>query len=69
MNYNIAHFLKISEASTDDDFHDTSFFWDVIASTTTFPTSNGEFHAFLLLSSLDHIIGWKVKIGTGDWLY
>ena len=28
-----------------------------------------ESHAFLFLQSLNHVVGRKVRIGTGDWLY
>ena len=34
-----------------------------------FSASNGESHAFLFLRSLNHVVGWKVRIGTGDRLY
>ena len=31
--------------------------------------SNRESHEFLFLRSLNHVVGWKVRIDTGDWLY
>ena len=41
----------------------------IVASITIFFTSNCESHAFWFLWSLNHVVGWKVRIDTGDWLY
>ena len=28
-----------------------------------------ELHAFMFLRSLNHVVGWKIRIDTSDWLY
>ncbi|XP_033176841.1 uncharacterized protein LOC112212915 [Bombus impatiens] len=52
----------------DGGLHD-DFPWAITASMTTFLASYRESHAFLFLRSLNHVVGRKVRIDTGDWLY
>ena len=76
INYNIPFLLEIFHTSTmefdgsslNDEFHD-GFFWATSTLMTSFLASNCESHAFLSLQSLNHVVGWEVRIDTGDWLY
>lgn len=52
----------------DDGLHD-DVFWIATTSKTTFLASNRESHAFLFLRLPNRILGSKVRIGLGDWLY
>lgn len=45
------------------------FSWTTTTSMITFLAFNGESHAFLFFWSLNHVVGWKVRIDTCGWLY
>lgn len=75
-NYNILCFVTDSSQSPLTPWVFSTVFDDVgfpdefsragVASMATFSASNGESYAFLFLWSLNHIVGPKVRIDTGD---
>lgn len=44
-------------------------FWIAVTLMALFFVCNGESHAFSFLWLPNHVVGWKVRIDTDDWLY